>query len=227
MCSEREIIVEYEEIDSHNLLIFVHGFPSHKDSRQNKEAAARIRQSGIASTLRYSSSRNWDVWNAAKAPSDLLLMIEAFSTKSYEEEVDELKSVITNAQRNLKPKKLYLSGTSYGAGLASLVAQDAQVQKLLLSCPQTSPEGRESFGCYIGFPPKQSFIDAMKRFMGNLCIIHSIDDTVVPYASSLALYAAATTAASKELVPILGSDHLFSGENLSLYTRKHLEFFGD
>src|SRR3989338_2282657 len=148
-------IIDYEQINSPALLIFVHGFPSHKDIKQNRMAAAKIREEGIASTLRYSSARDWNIWNKAKATNDISVMTEAFAGKTYQQELEELTAIIQTAQSRYKPQNLYLSATSYGAGLATLAGTNVGIEKLLLSCSQTSPEGRESLGCYEGFPAQQ------------------------------------------------------------------------
>lgn len=207
-------------------LIFVHGFPSHKDIGQNKEASEGIVKEGIASTVRYSSSRQWELWKAAG--KDLEKKMAAFAGKEYQQEFEELKSVISYVNQRFHPEQLYLSGTSYGGGLAALLCGEEipNLEKVLLSCPHIDPEWRkkEDWGCYRSFPPKEKFLEAIARYQGKLQIIHSSEDIIVPFWQSEELFKAATTS-DKELIALPGRDHVFLEEAQKRYIEQHLAFF--
>ena len=59
----------YNVLDEAPTLIFVHGSYGFKDGEKNVAASKAILEKEIASTLRYSSSRNWEIWNALEDPT--------------------------------------------------------------------------------------------------------------------------------------------------------------
>ncbi len=209
-----------------SFLILVHGFPSHKDVGQNKEASEMIVNERIASTVRYSSSRQWELWKAAG--KDLGKQMAAFAGKEYQQELAELKSIVSYVQQRFHPEQLYLSGTSYGGGLTALLCGEEipNLEKVLLSCPHIDPEWRKEldWGCYRSFPPKEQFLEAIARYAGELRIIHSRDDQVVPFWQGEELWRAATTP-DKELITLKGGAHLFTGEARKVYIEQHRDFF--
>ena len=222
--------IEYTLSATSPFLLFVPGFPSHKDVGQNVEASEQIVQAGIASTFRYSSSRNWELWKEAEKAGTNFEKFEkqsaTFSGKTYQQELEELRMVVDHINQEFCPAQLYLSGTSYGGGLAALLCGEsiAHLSKVLLSCPQIEPAGREQWNCYRGFLPKEAFQEALARYQGKLRIIHSRGDRVVPFQQARELFDAATTN-DKELISLPGGNHIFTGEARKEYVRQHLDFF--
>lgn len=240
----QDMPVSYQHAESPNLLVMVHGFPGHKDERQNRKVAEAVSSSNLASVLRYSSSRNWDVWDSAG--KDLMKRVEAFKGKTYQQELGELQRVIEYLDSGndgigepckIKQKELFLSGHSYAGSLVALTAgilasegedmlRRISLKGIFLSCPQIDPQWRVSmgWGCYSGFPEKSAFKKAISVFPGRVYLAHNAEDQVVPLSQGEELFEALKTK-NKKFVEIPGGDHLFSGEKtLDRYVGLHKDF---
>lgn len=219
-----ETVPENSGAEKSAAVIFVSGFPSKRDLGQNRAASARIIEERLASTIRYSSSRNWELWEKATYFDDQLL---AFAGKNYHDELRELQQVIDYTNQTLQPRELYLSGTSYGGGLVTLIAPTVpKVRGILLSCPQIDPEWRKERGwpCYGDFPERIEFTAAISRFQGRVWILHSVQDQVVSIAQGKALHDAVKTK-DKKFIELDGAEHVFVGQAREAYVQVHQEFF--
>lgn len=216
-------IISLEQIeDPSNFLIFVQGSWEIGQNDRNVAASKIISGKGIASTLLYESSRDWSALERAANNDD---WINAFGDKTYQDELQELRELIDYVNKKYGPTNLFLSGSSYGGGLAALVAGDSipNLSRVLLCSSQIEVDEQRQFSIYRGFPTKEVFLGAISRYGGELRIIHGDSDKVVPINQSIDLYNAATTP-NKRLV-ILTADHTFSGSGREKYLQEHLEAF--
>lgn len=105
----RSRILEDERISSTRTVVFVHDAYGIGNSLRNISAAKRIREEGIASTIMYESSRDWEKYESARTPED---WIAAFDGKRYQDEVDDLLEVLNHTNNVHKPSEIFLSGIS-------------------------------------------------------------------------------------------------------------------
>ena len=206
-----------QQIDSPRLVIFVQGSWEIGDNPRNLAASQRITEAGLASTILYESSRNW---KALENASNQAEWIAAFGQKTYDNELAELNDMIAYAKKEKGAKEIFLSGSSFGGGLAALVS--ASASRLLLAAPQIycPPEKRVSI--YQGFPQAEQFFEAITKFSGKLRIIHGDRDETISTNQSAALYDQARTK-DKRLV-LLPGNHTFT-DNIEGYVQEHLDFF--
>lgn len=216
-------IVSLQQIeDPSNFLIFVQGSWEVGDNERNVAASKRIKEKGLASTLLYESSRDWDALQGASTREQ---WIRAFRDKNYQDELAELNALIGYVNTQYRPKEIFLSGSSFGGGLVALALDSApNVSKVFLSCPQIHlNDNAERVSIYRGFPDTKNFLEAISRFHGRLSIIHGDGDNIVPLEQSFALYNATTTP-HKRLV-VLPGDHSFSGATKENYVQENLVAF--
>ena len=171
-------ILEERTIAASCFLIFVHGAYEIGNSSKNTAAAAEIRSHSIASTLLYESSRDWDALQHAGTEDE---WIAAFEGKTYADELDELRGVIDYVNKKFHPEKLLLSGTSFGAGLMTIVAPEiANLEGILISNPQIRHrDAAREKPLYRGFPPVERFIKAMQHFHGDLTVLLASEDLIL------------------------------------------------
>jgi dienelactone hydrolase len=163
----RSRILEDERISSTRTVVFVHDAYGIGNSLRNISAAKRIREEGIASTIMYESSRDWEKYESARTPED---WIAAFDGKRYQDEVTDLLDVLDYVKIANKPSEIFVSGTSYGASLALLAAdQFPGITRLFLSAPQVTT--KEHKDIYQGFPGHKRFREILHRFEGNLGVL--------------------------------------------------------
>lgn len=163
---------------SRNFLIFAQGSWEIGDNDRNKIASQAVFDKGIASTLLYESSRNWSRLENAATEADWR---RAFEGKNYFNELQELREAIDYAQKKFKPEHVFLSGYSYGGGLAALAAGDniPNLDRVLLFAPQIAcTEEQKQINIYREFPDKKEFLEAIARYNGKLRIIHGKQDEV-------------------------------------------------
>jgi fermentation-respiration switch protein FrsA (DUF1100 family) len=111
---------------------------------------------------------------------------------------------------NQKSSNIYLYGESLGTGVATQMATEYNVKKLILEAPFTSV-GDRAQEIYPWIPVKLLLIDKfdnmskIKKIGTSLLIIHSADDNVTPITHGKALFAAASE--PKESLFINGHGH--------------------
>lgn len=130
-------------------------------------------------------------------------------------------------QRIYSPKNIFLSGSSYGGSLVTLVCSNPEykVSKVLLASPEIDVRGAKvRDNLYQGFPPKDTFLESISKFEGRLHIIHGDYDQKIPMKDSVQLYNASRTNDKRFIV--LPGDHTFSGEGIEGYVKEHLRAFG-
>jgi len=221
-------IVALDQIeDTSNFLIFVQGNWEFANNERNVAASNAIREHGIASTLLYESSRDWNYlenWPQDKPMEDPDWK-RAFGDKTYEDELRELRDLINHINSKYNPANIYLSGSSFGGGLATLVAGDGipNLSRVLLCCPTISiDKGRPQESIYKGFLAADEFLLAISRFHGGLRNIHVETDDFTPVNHSSALYYTPTT--NDQRFVILPGQHTFS-DNIPGYVQEHIEAF--
>ena len=210
-------IISLEKIKSQNVLIFVQGSWEIAENVRNVAASQKIAKEGLASTLLYESSRDWKALQNAGSQEE---WISAFEDKNYGDELAELKALIDYVKREQNVKDVYLSGSSFGGGLATLASDSAS--RLLLACPQIYCPEEERVSIYQGFPDTEQFIETISQFQGRLRIIHGDNDERVPVNHSTALYERAGTQ-DKRFVLLPGS-HTFT-DNIDGYVQEHTAIF--
>ena len=216
-------IVSLQRIEEPSkFLIFVQGSWEVGDNERNVAASKGIEEKGLASTLLYESSRDWGALQRASTREE---WIKSFRDKSYQDELAELNALIRYVNAQYQPQEIFLSGSSFGAGLVALNLDTAtNITRVLLSCPQIHlNDDAERISIYRRFPDTECFLRVISRFRGRLHIIHGDLDNIVLLEQSFALYNAATTP-HKRLV-ILPGDHSFSGTNKENYVKEHLIAF--
>jgi len=210
-------IISLEKIKSSNLLIFVQGSWEIAENDRNVAASKRVAKEGLASTLLYESSRDWEALQSAGSQEE---WVGAFGDKNYSDELAELKALIDYVKREHGVDDVYLSGSSFGGGLAVQASDSAS--GLLLACPQIYCPEDGRVGIYQGFPDTEQFLDAISQFQGRLRIIHGDNDDRVPVNTSTALYGKAGTE-DKRFV-LLPGDHTFT-DNIEGYVQEHVAIF--
>ncbi|MBI2660061.1 hypothetical protein HYX07_02775 [Candidatus Woesearchaeota archaeon] len=214
----------YQEtvIDSPNFLIFVQGSWAPWNNPNNVAASRAITVKGIASVLLYDSRRDWSVTQGREVK--WWQWIEAFDGKTYRDEAAELREKIEHVRKDYKPKNIFLSGNSYGGGLAALVSGDGipELNRVLLFSPQISSPSAD-VNIYGDFPSWEEFSAAISRYSGELTVAHGNKDAVIGIEQSVRLFEAAKTQKLKRLV-LLPTDHSFSNA-ANLYVKEHLIAF--
>ncbi|MFH1182303.1 MAG: hypothetical protein V1702_05050 [Candidatus Woesearchaeota archaeon] len=206
-------------IDSPNFLIFIHGVASDKNSPRMVAAGKAVSEAGIASTLRYSSSRNWSQYNPSQHPRVKAL---AFGNKTFQEQLHELDTVVEYAIAEFHPERIFLSGHSYGGALAIMETWQKPIAKALLSSPQVHlTEKWYSRPLYRGFPSADIFSAILQRCECPLYIIHGDNDLDVPIEQSEWI---TKQAKNSVLERIAGADHSYSGKTQE-WVRHHIAAF--
>ena len=215
-------IVDLKKIDSPNFLIFVQGSWEIGKNERNVAASEGVIEEGIASTVLYESSRDLRALDKATTPWD---WISAFNNKTYQDELKELRELIDYVNKEYGPVNLFLSGSSYGGGLVTLVSGDvSNLTRMLLCCPQIiCPDELKQANIYKDFPKERAFLGAISRYKGRVILIHGNNDKKVPIDQSESLYNAAKTM-DKKLV-ILDADHTFTDTAREMYVREHISAF--
>ena len=120
MAEETKFKTQEERIiDSPNFLIFVQGAWQVWNNNNNIAASNVVTDNGLASVLLYDSKRDWK--SLANLSSNEQ-WIAAFDEKTYQDELAELREKIDYVITTYKPENLFLSGYSYGGGLAAIVS---------------------------------------------------------------------------------------------------------
>ena len=122
-------------VDSQNFLILVPGAWAVWNNPLNLAAGEAVARENLASVLMYGSRRYWDAMAVARNENDV---IRAHDGKTYDDELSELREKIDYVQKTYHPKNLFISGRSFGGGLAALVSGDKipNLSKVLLVSPQ-------------------------------------------------------------------------------------------
>ncbi len=227
--------IAINRIDSPNVLVFVPGIPGHANSRDILAANQAILDAGIASTFRYTSIRDFEAWDLAKANRNIGEMWLAYTKedlvtcrcvpKTYQDELNDFMTVIGRVP-DKSPEQIFLSGFSYGGGLATLLLDGGfaeRVTKLFLASPQIYALGRESMPCFGGFPKKEKFLEAIAGYDGELLVVHHKDDPVVRTDDVAELFSRAGTD-KKDFKLLEGTCHGFAYDPKA-YAEMHVEFF--
>tara|TARA_Y100000310_G_scaffold183970_1_gene184130 strand:- start:1533 stop:2264 length:732 start_codon:yes stop_codon:yes gene_type:complete len=230
--------VEVSMIDSLNVLVFVPGIPGHANSREIVAANKGILDANIASTVRYTSRRDFEAWEKARGAAKMLTytkpdragMLTPGSSvpkvpKTYQDELMDL-GVAVDFALDENPDQIYLSGFSYGGGLATLLLNESfaeRVTKVLLTSPQTYAPNRDGLPCFGGFPEKERFLEAIAGYEGKLMVVHHEDDPVVAVADVAELVSRAGTN-KKEFKLLDGTYHGFVHDPAA-YAELHRDFF--
>ncbi|MBI1935539.1 hypothetical protein HYS31_03785 [Candidatus Woesearchaeota archaeon] len=223
----RDLSFETSEtiIDSPNFLIFAPGSWASWNNPPNIAARDAIIKLNIASVLLYESKRKLEI--TQKPNVNQAEWISAFDGKTYQDELKELRERIDHVINTYNPKNLFLSGRSYGGGLAALVSGDGipNLNRVLLVSPQIiCPEHYGHYNIYQEFQPREKFLEAMSRYKGRLMIVWGEYESAAFKEQSEMLFKAATAPAKKK-IEVKGADHSFSGEAAERYILAHLEAF--
>lgn len=207
-------------------VVFVHGSYAVGNSVKNVAAAERICQEGIASTVLYESSRDWVRCASARTMQD---WIAAFHGKTYHDELADLRGVLEHIRSTQRPTEIYLSGTSYGAGLALLVADEVPgITRILLSAPQISAPHRENGPIYEGFPTLMKFGAVLRRYSGRLTVLIGSEDSKERWHDAHHIIRNAAT--DKKELSVIYANHNFGDEPENptarwMYTEEHVHAF--
>jgi len=209
-------------IDSPNFVIFIQGAWAAWNNPNNAAASQAITKDGIASVLLYDSYRDWGTTQKPDVTDEQWK--SAFDGKNYRDELREFRAKIDYVMKTYHPKNLFISGNSYGGGLAALVAGDVpELQRVLLFSPQiVCPDSLQGVNIYREFPSLEEFSEAISRFKGELTIVRGNKDSIVQMEQPARLYDAAESTKFKRFV-LLPADHSFS--NAELYTNEHVMAF--
>ena len=200
-----KIIEEKRVQSSTKVVVFIHGSYAVGNSAKNLAAAERIRSEGIASTVLYESSRDWIRCSSARTSDD---WVAAFAGKTYQHELDDLLEVLEYINKEQRPTEIFLSGTSYGAGLALLAADHVPgITRLLLSAPQITPPEHDNGPIYDGFPTDKKFGAVLRRFNGSLSVLIGDHDTGERWRDAHLIIDNAAT--EKKRLSVLHANHNF------------------
>lgn len=160
----------------------------------------------------YNSSREFSF----TADSNFESRKEAFSNKTFSDEVADLRTVIQyvldHAQEEFWIRTsdlvLYLHGTSIG-GTISLVAtaEFPQIQKLSLCAPPAS-RGSSKKPIVSSMPDSEELFSVVKQFTGEMFLLYGGNDSIVPKESSFAIILHTVKARTSTLV-VPSVDHDF------------------
>ncbi len=225
-------------------IVYIHGFPSHCNSRTSKRICRALRLCGYL-VLRF------DVSNTMSSDS-------SFEKKLMSKEAEDIKYAIEFLEKNYKYKQLVLLGVSTGAVEACLYAyKDKRIDKVILLGGESnlkkavhydfSDEQIKDFkekGFIIYDAPRtwyhrkrlnRAFYDefftldvkkALKKYKKPLLIIHGGKDEAVPVSNARELYFIANE--PKRVVIIKGADHRFSsflhGAQVLWHIRKFINY---
>lgn len=231
-----------DEVDTpkhERVVIFVHGIPGHMNTGHIRDASNAITEQGLATTVRYSMAQDKKAVENVKRSwirNPLYLSWRNISTFSgtYQDAQQELGEVIRYVQTIYHPQRLYLSGHSYGAGLALLAAPEIpNIEGVIVSNPMVTLRGWRKMlgwdrrkGRFRKFPSEAEFIARIKKYEGPLRVVHSQQDKIVSSYNTRMVYdAAAPLSDDKSIIPIPGNDHDFVGKTpREGYIQAHLDF---
>ncbi|MBT4174668.1 alpha/beta hydrolase [archaeon] len=217
-----------------NVLVFVPGIPGHANSREIVAAHKAILDDSIASTFRYTSRRDLEAFEEAKADRNPYGMMMSYTkegvgdkriNKTHQDEFRDLK-VAMDFALDENPSNIYLSGFSFGGGLATLLLDESyagRITKVLLTSPQIYAPDRDGLPCFGGFPDREKFLEVIAGYEGELLVVHHEDDPVVAAADVAELVSRAGTD-KKEFRLLEGANHGF-GHDVETYAEMHRDFF--
>lgn len=198
------------------LVVIGHGVTANKDRPWALTLAGALNAAGFA-TVRFSFSGN------GESEGD-------FRDSTVSKEVSDLTAVLDAVEA--RGPLVYVGHSMGGAVGLIAAAQDARIKALvslagMVDCADFNRRkfadltpGQDVMWGKTECPVSQAFVDDMNQ-IGTLLpraievrvpwlLVHGTEDTVVPFAESLAIVEAATNAPT-ELVELGGADHLFSG----------------
>jgi len=220
-CEERGIhIVQLERVvNSPNFLVFVQGSWEVADNQRNLRASQMIADEMLASTLLYESPRNRLSLQKATTNEDWQA---AFNGRNYLDELESLLAAINHLKNEYRPQKIFLSGSSYGGGLVTLVLGIRRdIDGVLLHAPQIiASEELKRINIYQEMPAPERYLEAIAGFSGKVRMIHGDKDRVIPLQHSLTLYSHVQTTDRKLI--LLPGNHTFT-DNLAGYAQEHVE----
>jgi hypothetical protein len=140
-------------------------------------------------------------------------------------------------QNGIDADRIGILGSSYGCVLASIVSEKRQVKSLVLRAPAayTDEMMKMEFGLLLKKEKKvfhtlpyikdTKIIKAISKFKGDLLIIASENDNIVPFSIPETIFNEASQAREKKLKIIKNATHRLSEIQLKEFTSLAIEWF--
>lgn len=201
------IPVDVNTTTSGKIIFYCHGFSSDKDGHKyrHEQIGNLLEKENAASLVRFTESRLW------KKKNNKELLIQTHS-QDLQQVIDFILKRSKEICGSEKPE-LYLAGFSAGGGVCMNMCDAYKFKKILLLAPAYQTE-----------KDLERMLPKIKKFTGEVLLVHGIDDEVEPVETSEMLYQTLQT--KKELQKIPDCDHGFLNEkNNSIFINSFLQVF--
>jgi esterase/lipase len=144
------------------------------------------------------------------------------------------------AQKGIDPERIGICGSSFGALLGIMLADERRVQSLLLRAPAlyTDSMMRMYFNRLIAHEDTlfheianisgSAAIRVISKFSGSVLVVASENDEIIPMPIPYAIYDAATKAKKRAYEVMKGAPHSLKDEKQILgYTNRMIRWFKD
>ncbi len=242
--ADREVRVHEHFINSPNILLFIQGSWAAYNQPCNDAATEAIVEAGIASVVRYESSRDWKLLDRARTREEWRA---AFDGKTFEDELREARAVVDYVNEEHSPEGLFLSARSYGGSLGTLVAGDdiPNLSRVMLCSPQVffnqdgdlsniyqeAPFPDEIFESIAGYAGTLRIVSALydkEEFrQGALALLHHAGLNHGPIDKKLIVLPTQHSLGDKLITPPSNPEELPEPNTFELYAQEHLDFFGN
>lgn len=212
-----EIYTGNTKFPSNTVTIFVQGlygvFSMEEIEDKINLLSKKLISDNISHCVNYNSSRDFSFIPETEHEE----RAKAFVEKTFEQELDDLKKVVSWAMDNSKKifgiekdnLVLNINGNSIGGTLAILLKEFFQKIKKISLCGSGCGTNGSTKPILSSHPAEEIILDSVKTFTGELFLLQGGEDTKVPKESGLKILKNASLAKTTHII-VPGANHNFS-----------------
>lgn len=212
-----EIYTKNIKIPSNTVTVFVQGlygvFSMAEIEDKINLLSEKLISDNISHCVNYNSSRDLSFTSETEYEERM----EAFVEKTFEQELDDLKKVVSwiidNSKKIFGIEKdnlvLNIHGSSIGGTLSILLKEFFQKIKKISLCGSGCGTNGSTKPILSSHPAEETVLDSVKTFTGELFLLQGGEDTKVPKESGLKILKSASLAKTTHII-VPGANHNFS-----------------